>query len=145
MIEITNKLFFPLFFTSFSPIYIFVLHYFVGSFSAMRDFLTLFLEDSRTWTVEYPRGRHGTLPPILLEHQGESGKFMGKGGRGRGRADKERIERAALLTGNFLQHGRSLGVSGAVNYLRYVHILCSSVFNACLYWAQLRKIRCFKI
>ena len=115
----------------------------------MRDFLTLFLEDSRTWTVEYPRGRHGTLPPILLEHQGESGKFMGTAGRGRGRgrgrADKERIEKATLLTGNFLLQGRSLGASGAVNYLRYVLPLCCLFCSTCVHHSEFSKRGCFKI
>ena len=86
-----------------------------GTFLSMWDFLSLLLEDSKTWTVEYPRGGHGTAPSILLQHQGESGKFVGRGG-----ANKLREGRALLLAGNFLQRGRGLGASGALSYLRYL-------------------------
>ena len=42
----------------------------VAAFSSLWDFLALLLEDFRTWTVEYPKGGHGSGPQILIEHQG---------------------------------------------------------------------------
>ena len=84
------------------------------NFSAIWSFLTLLLEDSRTWTVEYPKGGHGSGQTVMSEHRGESGKF--------GSASKSERE-ANNAAGVFLQKGRCVGSSGAMNYLRYCLVL----------------------
>ena len=86
------------------------------SFSAIWTFLTLLLEDSRTWTVEYPKGGLGSGQPVMSEHRGESGKF--------GSCSKSELA-ANKAAGVFLQKGRCVGSSGAMNYLRW----CSNLIQ----------------
>ena len=46
------------------------------------------------------------------------GRSVVRGGKGKG--DRQRAERVVVAAGNYLQKGRSIGASGAINYLRYV-------------------------
>ena len=104
----------------------FIIFYFLDlasdTFNAVWEFLTLLLEDSRTWTVEYPRGWHGSGPvsgagvgagpgsATLTDHRLESGKFFNT-------FSKSDVV-ANLAVSTFYQRGRCVGSSGAMTYLR---------------------------
>ena len=53
------------------------------------------------------------------------GRSVIRGGKGKG--DRQRAERVVVAAGNYLQRGRSIGASGAINYLRYVHYISLSL------------------
>ena len=51
---------------------------------------------------------------------GESGKFIGRKLTMGGRKESKDADRAVVAAGNYLQRGRGVGPSGAINYLRCV-------------------------
>ena len=55
------------------------------------------------------------------------GRSVIRGGKGKG--DRQRAERVVVAAGNYLQRGRSIGASGAINYLRYVRTYCVCADN----------------